>query len=94
MCLAIPSKIVEIEDLRARVDVYGARREINLMLLPDEVALGDYVLVHAGFAIQKVEKEMALKAIEIMGSAVQELDEETEPSGPLYRRHNQESERP
>ncbi len=76
------------------VDVYGARRDINLMLLPDEVALGDYVLVHAGFAIQKVEKEMALKAIEIMGSAVQELDEETEPSGPLYRRHNQESERP
>ncbi len=72
MCLAIPSKIVQIDDLKAVVDVYGARREINLMLLNDEVGLGDYVLVHAGFALQKVEQESAHEALKVIGSLIEE----------------------
>ena len=55
MCLAIPSKIISIEDSKAIIDVYGAQRNISLMLLQDEVRIGDYVLVHAGFAIQKLQ---------------------------------------
>lgn len=75
MCLAIPSKIIEIEEFKATVDVYGARREINLMLMPEDVEIGDYVLVHAGFAIQKVEQESAEEALKIIGSLVEEMEE-------------------
>ena len=78
MCLAIPSKIVQIDDLKAIVDVYGARRDINLMLLPEEVVIGDYVLVHAGFAIQKVDRESAREALDVIGTLIEEVVEETE----------------
>lgn len=78
MCLAIPSRIVEKEKLRAVVDVMGARREINLMLLPEEVDVGDYVLVHAGFAMQKVEQESAEESLRFIGRIVKELEQEDE----------------
>ncbi len=58
MCLAIPSRIISINNLFATVDVFGARKEVSLMLMPEEITIGDYVLVHAGFAIQKVDKEI------------------------------------
>lgn len=68
MCLAIPSRIISIDGLIATIDVYGARRQVSLMLLPEEPRIGDYVLVHAGFAIQKIEKER-LESGEIMHEA-------------------------
>lgn len=76
MCLAIPSRIVRIDDLRAMVEVYGARREINLMLLSDSVEIGDYVLVHAGFALQKVEREAAQDALRVISSIIEEVERE------------------
>jgi len=78
MCLAIPSRIVEIEKFRATVDVYGARREINLMLLADEVGIGDYVLVHAGFALQKVERESAREALKLIDSVIEHIERESD----------------
>src|SRR5574341_444934 len=57
MCLAVPSKIVTIDNLVATIDVFGARREVSLMLLPEAARVGDHVLVHAGYAIQKIDKE-------------------------------------
>jgi len=65
MCLAIPSKIIEVKDSMATIDVYGAQREISLMLLEDEVNIGDYVLVHAGFAIQKILEKDALDTLKL-----------------------------
>src|SRR5512136_562862 len=65
MCLAVPSKIVSIQDQVATIDVYGARKEVSIMLLPDEPRIGDYVLVHAGFAIQTIRSE-AFQTGEIM----------------------------
>jgi hydrogenase expression/formation protein HypC len=59
MCLAVPSKIIRVKNSTATIDVYGAQRDINLLLLEDEVNIGDYVLVHAGFAIQKIQKDIA-----------------------------------
>lgn len=59
MCLAIPSKIIEIKDSTATIDVYGARRDISLILLEGSVDVGDYVLVHAGFAIQRIKEDDA-----------------------------------
>jgi hydrogenase expression/formation protein HypC len=61
MCLAIPSRIVSTDGFTAVVDVCGARREANLMLLPEEP--GDFVLVHAGFAMQKVDRETAEESL-------------------------------
>ena len=65
MCLAIPSRIIQIEDKLAKVDVDGVVREASLMLL-DDVNIGDYVIVHAGFAISKVDEEAALQTLEDM----------------------------
>ncbi|MCP4021646.1 MAG: HypC/HybG/HupF family hydrogenase formation chaperone [Desulfobacteraceae bacterium] len=65
MCLAVPSKIVEINDHMAKVDVDGVIREASIMLLED-VKIGDYVIVHAGFAISKVDEEAALQTLEDM----------------------------
>ena len=58
MCLAVPAKVVEIKDQLAAVELNGVRRAASLMLLP-EAKLGDYVLVHAGFAMQIVDHEEA-----------------------------------
>jgi hydrogenase nickel incorporation protein HypA/HybF len=58
MCLAIPSRVVSIENLFAMIDVFGARKKVSLMLMPEETRVGDYVLVHAGFAIQKVDRDI------------------------------------
>lgn len=64
MCLAVPARIVERRDWLATVDVDGVTRQVSLMLLPEAVA-GDYVLVHAGFAIQTIDEEEALRTLEL-----------------------------
>ncbi|MDI6801995.1 MAG: HypC/HybG/HupF family hydrogenase formation chaperone [Thermodesulfovibrionales bacterium] len=76
MCLAIPSKIVQINDLMATIDVYGARRDVSLMLLPEEANLGDYVLVHAGFAIQKVDTKAAEDALNLLKELAEAMGQE------------------
>jgi hydrogenase expression/formation protein HypC len=63
MCLAVPSKIIEINDNMAKVDVDGVVRETSIMLLED-AKIGDYVIVHAGFAINKVDEQAALQTLE------------------------------
>ena len=65
MCLAVPSKIVEINDAVAKVEVDGVVREASIMLL-DDATIGDYVIVHAGFAISKVDEAAALQTIDDM----------------------------
>jgi hydrogenase expression/formation protein HypC len=70
MCLAIPSKVVSIDGMSAVVDVCGARREANVMLLPEEVIPGDYVLVHAGFAMQKVDRDTAEQSLQFFARLV------------------------
>ena len=82
MCLAIPSRIVEKNDLVATVDVCGARREVNLMLLPEEAEVGDYVLVHAGFAMQKVDMDVARDSLAFLGSLV-EVERKRDQSGEI-----------
>lgn len=66
MCLAIPCEIVQIRDKMATIELSGIRREVSLLLLPEDVSVGDYVLVHAGFAIQKVDREAAEEALRLI----------------------------
>jgi len=73
MCVAIPSKIISKDGLLAIIEVYGARREVNLMLLPEEAEVGDYVLVHAGFAIQKVDVEAGKESLKLFDEVLRNL---------------------
>jgi hydrogenase expression/formation protein HypC len=66
MCIAIPSKVIAIKDQMATIDVSGVRRDVSLLLLPEEAAVGDYVLVHAGFAIQKIDPAVAEDALKFI----------------------------
>lgn len=82
MCLAIPGKIVEIVDAAnqiAKVDVGGVKRNVNIgMLESDEAQVGEYVLVHVGFAMTRIdarEAEETLRLLREMGSYEMELDQ-------------------
>jgi len=65
MCLGIPGKIIEIEKNVAKVDVGGILRDISLDLCPG-VSVGEYVLIHTGFAIQTVDEEEAKETLELL----------------------------
>ena len=80
MCLAIPGKIVEIVDEEnqiAKVEVGGVRRNINIGML-DDTRIGDYVLIHVGFAMSKIDEHEAketLRVLQEMGAYEPELDD-------------------
>lgn len=65
MCIAIPSRIVALHGMTARIDVQGAQREVSIMLLPDPPQVGDFVLVHAGFAIQRLDPESGQETLQL-----------------------------
>ncbi len=64
MCLSIPAKVEEIKDKTARVSIGGSKYNANLQML-DDVKVGDYVLLHTGFAIQKLSDEEAKETLKI-----------------------------
>lgn len=80
MCLAIPGKVVEIVDVEnqlAKVEVGGVRRNVNIGML-DDTKVGDYVLVHVGFAMSKIDEAEAqetLRVLQEMGSYEEEFDQ-------------------
>ena len=65
MCLAIPMKIISIDEDKAIVEASGVSKLVNMALLAD-LSLGDYVLVHAGFAIARVREDEALETLDLM----------------------------
>jgi hydrogenase expression/formation protein HypC len=69
MCLAIPSKIIKIQNNMATIDVEGVQREASLLLIED-ARVGDYVIVHAGFAIQKLDEAAARETLDLLREAV------------------------
>jgi hydrogenase expression/formation protein HypC len=92
MCLGIPGLVVEMvddHDHLAKVEVAGVRRTINIGLLEDEhVGQGDWVLIHVGFAMSKIDEEeaqIALEGLQLMGQAyddeVQTIRESTTTGG-------------
>ncbi|MEJ5365960.1 MAG: HypC/HybG/HupF family hydrogenase formation chaperone [Desulfosoma sp.] len=66
MCLAIPAEIIAIEDEMATVKVGGAVRKASLTLLPEAASIGDYVIVHAGFALHKVDPGEAEESLRLL----------------------------
>ena len=75
MCLAIPAKIIDVsEDNIANVDILGARRSASLDLVP-QAHVGDYVLVHAGFAIEVVDPQFAQETLDLIAEFPELADE-------------------
>ena len=69
MCLAIPSKIIKIENNIGIIDVDGVQRQASLLLLEDP-KVGEYVIVHAGFAIKKIDEEAAMETLMVLREAL------------------------
>ena len=66
MCLAIPMQIVAINGFNARCEAKGVEREVSLFMLQDEpLSVGDFVMVHVGYAIQKVSQQEARSSWEL-----------------------------
>jgi len=69
MCLGVPMKVVKIEDDMATCEIDGVQREASLMMV-DGVQLGDYVLIHAGFAIERLDVEDAEETLRALREAL------------------------
>jgi len=64
MCLAVPAEVLEIKGSEAILDFGGVKRSANISFL-DDVKIGDYVIVHVGFAIRKIDKEEAVESLKL-----------------------------
>lgn len=72
MCLAIPMQLIHIDGLLARCEAKGIEREVSLLMLQDEpLALGDFVLVHVGYALQRVTPEEAHSTWELLDEVLE-----------------------
>ncbi len=79
MCLSIPSKVVKIdkENNMATVDTMGVQRDASLDLMSeDDVKLGDYVLLHIGFIMNKIDEEDAILSLKTYREIIEQMDEE------------------
>ena len=68
MCLAIPARVISVEDDMGTIDLEGTRRRVSL-LLQEDVTVGDYVIVHAGFVIHKIDEEEAEASLRLLREA-------------------------
>lgn len=67
MCLAAPSRVLEVRDGMALTECFGQQREVSLLLMNEDVAVGDYLLIQAGgFAFERVEAQRAEEALALM----------------------------
>jgi len=72
MCIAFPGKILSVdEDNFAVVDIGGTRREVCLDLVDEAVTIGDYVISHAGYAMQKVDEESAKEKLDLLKELIE-----------------------
>jgi len=81
MCMAIPSRVVAIDGLSACVECFGVMRDVNLLLMSEEVEIGDYLLVQTGgFACEKVDPAQAQEALTLMKQVLSESLPQSEPA--------------
>jgi hydrogenase expression/formation protein HypC len=79
MCLSIPSKVVKISEDKTicTVDTMGVQRDANLMMMgEDDIKIGDYVLLHIGFVMNKIDEEEALASIDTYKEILEIMDED------------------
>ncbi len=71
MCLGIPARVIKVDNMMAEVEIEGVVREVSLALLPD-AQIGDYVLIHTGFAIEKVDENEAKETMKLLKQMIGE----------------------
>ena len=78
MCLAIPSKVIEIDRDKnvAILDTMGVMREASLDLIDEEVNIGEYVLLHIGYVMSKIDESDALESLKLYEQIVEAMEEE------------------
>jgi hydrogenase expression/formation protein HypC len=69
MCLGIPGEVVSVDGTEARVDFGGAEKTVRVDIVGDDLAVGDYVLTHAGFAIRKIPERQVERTVELYEAA-------------------------
>lgn len=74
MCVGVPMKVVKIDGSDAVAEIDGVRRQASLMLMADEIRVGDFVVVHAGFAIARLDEEEARETLALMRKVFSEED--------------------
>ncbi|MBM0597479.1 HypC/HybG/HupF family hydrogenase formation chaperone [Helicobacter pylori] len=75
MCLAIPSKVIAINDNVAILETLGVQREASLDLMGESVKVGDYVLLHIGYVMSKMDEKEALESIELYQEMIAKMNE-------------------
>ncbi|GAA8472679.1 HypC/HybG/HupF family hydrogenase formation chaperone [Helicobacter pylori] len=75
MCLAIPSKVIAIKDNVAILETLGVQREASLDLMGESVKVGDYVLLHIGYVMSKIDEKEALESIELYQEMIVKMNE-------------------
>ncbi|MBL4817162.1 MAG: HypC/HybG/HupF family hydrogenase formation chaperone [Shewanella sp.] len=75
MCLSIPSQVVELhqEEQSVTVETMGVRRKVSAHLMSEPLEMGDYVLIHIGFVMNKIDKADALQSIELYQEIVEKM---------------------
>ena len=78
MCIAVPCRVIEIKGDTAVIDADGVQRQAHLGLMED-IRVGDYVIVHAGYAIHRIDASEALETIKLLREMVGSMDQKTGP---------------
>jgi len=74
MCVGVPMQVISIDGSDAVAEIDGVRRQASLMLMADEVRVGDFIIVHAGFAIAKLDEDEARQTLAMMREVFAEED--------------------
>ncbi|WP_231210468.1 HypC/HybG/HupF family hydrogenase formation chaperone [Helicobacter pylori] len=75
MCLAIPSKVIAINDNVVLLETLGVQREASLDLMGESVKVGDYVLLHIGYVMSKIDEKEALESIDLYQEMIAKMNE-------------------
>jgi hydrogenase expression/formation protein HypC len=70
MCLGVPGRVIEIDGLAANVDFWGVKRKVRLETVDEPVRVGDYVLVHVGFAIRRIPQEQIEETLDLYNQLI------------------------
>ncbi|BDM64082.1 hydrogenase assembly protein HypC [Shewanella sp. NFH-SH190041] len=78
MCLSIPSQVVELhpEEMSVTVDTMGVRRKVSSHLMAEPLAIGDYVLIHIGFVMNKIDEQAAMESLALYREIVDTLEQQ------------------
>jgi hydrogenase expression/formation protein HypC len=76
MCLGVPGKVIDINGSMATVDFWGVRRQVNLDIVDEPVAPGDYILNHVGFAIRRIPDESIAETLALYEVLMKEAEED------------------